>query len=219
MRGAFAAAAAACLAAALLPWPAEATSFNLTWGELREAFGPGRESNPGELVPPCGQWRSSRPYEPSLCITHGNCTRESCHLLFELDKAVTDRPTTVSPPLYSERPSQSAVWGWGVLSVAIISLSGIVGGLLWPLLKSQYYSAVMRFLIGLGAGSLTATSILQLIPESLSLTGSEGHLDAGLIMLTSIWLLYFGETACKIYFSNDGPDASVSPQPGPPKKI
>lgn len=36
------------------------------------------------------------------------CTRASCHLLFELDEAVTDRPTTISPPLYSDRPSQSA---------------------------------------------------------------------------------------------------------------
>lgn len=73
-----------------------------------------------------------------------------------------------------------SVWGWGVLSVGIISLSGIFGGLLWPVLNSRYYSTVMRFLIGLAAGSLTATSIFQLIPEvrhkqTLSLTPLFGH--------------------------------------------
>lgn len=59
----------------------------------------------------------------------------------------------------------AAVWGWGILSVAIISLSGIFGGLLWPVLNSRYYATVIRFLIGLAAGSLTSTSIFQLIPE------------------------------------------------------
>ncbi|KAK3910606.1 Metal cation symporter ZIP8 [Frankliniella fusca] len=197
-------------------------AYNLTWGELREAMVPrGGGGGPDDLVPPCEHWHSPyslRPlHEPSLCITHANCTRASCHLLFELDEAVTDRPTTaVPPPLYSERPSQSAVWGWGLLSVAIISLSGIFGGLLWPLLNSRYYSAVMRFLIGLAAGSLTATSIFQLIPESLSLNlaGEQNHLDTGLIMLSSIWVLYFGETACKILFSNDDPDAVAGIEKG-----
>ncbi|XP_034231330.1 metal cation symporter ZIP8-like isoform X2 [Thrips palmi] len=205
--------------------PAQA-SFNLTWGELREATGTlhaprGPGASLDDLVPACGDWHSPysqrRPNEPSLCITHPNCTRASCHLLFELDEAVTDRPTTISPPLYSDKPSQSAVWGWGMLSVGIISLSGIFGGLLWPVLNSRYYSTVMRFLIGLAAGSLTATSIFQLIPESLNMTqpGSQSHLDTGLIMLTSIWLLYFGETACKIFFSHDkAPDAVAGMEKG-----
>lgn len=213
---------------ALAAAPPAQASFNLTWGELREAMGTAHAPRgPGttldDLVPACAAWHGPysqrRPSEPSLCITHGNCTRASCHLLFELDEAVTDRPTTVSPPLYSDKPSQSAVWGWGVLSVAIISLSGIFGGLLWPLLNSRYYSTVMRFLIGLAAGSLTATSIFQLIPESLDLTqpGSQSHLDQGLIMLASIWLLYFGETACKIFFSHDkdiAPDAVAGMEKG-----
>lgn len=216
---------AAAVLAVLLLVTQEARAFNLTWGELREAMGPrggGRGGQgPDDLVPSCDHWHSRYstrpPNEPSLCITHANCTRASCHLLFELDEAVTDRPTTaVPPPLYSERPSQSAVWGWGMLSVGIISLSGIFGGLLWPLLNSRYYSTVMRFLIGLAAGSLTATSIFQLIPESLNLTlgGEQSHLDTGLIMLSSIWFLYFGETACKIFFSSEDPDAVAGLEKG-----
>lgn len=57
------------------------------------------------------------------------------------------------------------VWGFGGLSVLIISLSGIFGAVLWPILNSPFYPHLMRVLIGLAVGSLTSTSIFQLIPE------------------------------------------------------
>jgi NhaP-type Na+/H+ and K+/H+ antiporter len=57
------------------------------------------------------------------------------------------------------------VWGLGLCSVAVISLSGLFGGLFWPLINSNFYTPMMRILIGLAVGSLSATSIFQLIPE------------------------------------------------------
>lgn len=57
------------------------------------------------------------------------------------------------------------VWLFGGLSVALISLSGIFGAVLWPIFNSPYYPHVMRVLIGLAVGSLSSTAIFQLIPE------------------------------------------------------
>lgn len=57
------------------------------------------------------------------------------------------------------------MWGLGLCSVAIISLSGLFGGVFWPLINSSFYNHMMQILIGLAVGSLSATSIFQLIPE------------------------------------------------------
>jgi uncharacterized membrane protein len=67
---------------------------------------------------------------------------------------------------------QFPVWGLGLCSVAIISLSGLFGGLFWPLINSNLYNQMMRILIGLAVGSLSATSTFQLIPEVCIITGS-----------------------------------------------
>lgn len=60
---------------------------------------------------------------------------------------------------------QFPVWGFGLCSVAIISLSGLFGGVFWPLINSSFYNHMMHILIGLAVGSLSATSIFQLIPK------------------------------------------------------
>jgi len=57
------------------------------------------------------------------------------------------------------------VWLYGLLSVGFISLSGLFGVIFVPLMKKQIFSVVMRYLVGLGIGALSATSIFQLIPE------------------------------------------------------
>jgi len=66
------------------------------------------------------------------------------------------------------------VWGLGLCSVAVISLSGLFGGLFWPLINSNFYNQMMRILIGLAVGSLSATSTFQLIPEVRTQTSDVG---------------------------------------------
>lgn len=66
------------------------------------------------------------------------------------------------------------MWGLGLCSVAVISLSGLFGGLFWPLINSNFYNQMMRILIGLAVGSLSATSTFQLIPEVRIQTSNGG---------------------------------------------
>jgi len=57
-------------------------------------------------------------------------------------------------------------WIGGLLSVGIISLSGLVGAIFWPLLNDpNRKKTVMRLLLGLATGSLSSSAVFQLLPE------------------------------------------------------
>jgi len=52
------------------------------------------------------------------------------------------------------------------VSVGIISLSGLVGAIFWPLLNDpNRKKTVMRLLLGLATGSLSSSAVFQLLPE------------------------------------------------------
>lgn len=57
-------------------------------------------------------------------------------------------------------------WVGGLIAVSIISLSGLVGAIFWPLLNDpNRKKTIMRLLLGLATGSLSSSAIFQLIPE------------------------------------------------------
>ncbi|KAF6211586.1 hypothetical protein GE061_012099 [Apolygus lucorum] len=91
----------------------------------------------------------------------------------------------------------------GLLSVGIISLSGVTGAVLWPVLKSVYYPHVLTSLIGLAVGSLSSTALFQLIPEAFEIPKydeSMGYLATALCGWCSVWIIYFIECVSKIAF-------------------
>jgi zinc transporter ZupT len=96
------------------------------------------------------------------------------------------------------KPSSLKVWGLGLCSVAVISLSGLFGGLFWPLINSNFYNQMMRILIGLAVGSLSATSTFQLIPEGFQIKNDESYLSTAFFMWSSLWALYMFEVLSKI---------------------
>lgn len=101
------------------------------------------------------------------------------------------------------RPTAAQVWGFGSLSVAIISLSGIFGAVLWPVFNSPYYHHVMRVLLGLAVGSLSSTAVLQLIPEGFNLKEHDPtsqYLKTATYTWFSFWLLFSIEALSKIVF-------------------
>lgn len=101
------------------------------------------------------------------------------------------------------RPTAAQVWGFGSLSVAIISLSGIFGAVLWPVFNSPYYHHVMRVLLGLAVGSLSSTAVLQLIPEGFNLKEHDPtsqYLKTATYTWFSFWLLFSIEALSKIIF-------------------
>ncbi|XP_071442661.1 metal cation symporter ZIP8-like [Hetaerina americana] len=89
------------------------------------------------------------------------------------------------------KPSSLEVWGYGILSSGLISLSGIGGLVLYPIMTKGYFVEIMNFLIGLSFGSLSTTSIFQLLPESFGVMEfDEEYLFKALIAWGSIWIFY-----------------------------
>lgn len=79
------------------------------------------------------------------------------------------------------KPTTAELYGYGTLSVFIISLCSLMGVLLLPCLARHAYYYIMMGFIGLSFGTMTGDAFLHLIPQVLGLHshdaehGSEGH--------------------------------------------
>ncbi|PAA80007.1 hypothetical protein BOX15_Mlig030118g2, partial [Macrostomum lignano] len=61
------------------------------------------------------------------------------------------------------------VWGYGLLFVTLINLCAVLGIIFLPFMGRQFYKLLMTFMVSLAVGSLVATSLLILLPDSLQL--------------------------------------------------
>ncbi|XP_014292154.1 metal cation symporter ZIP8 [Halyomorpha halys] len=174
-------------------------------------------------VASCSSVNSSR----TLCLTSNNCSgreaKESCMLVLSvppevekqsLQQVVGDQghvsqleverqALQVAAERQEGKLSLFKVWGFGCLSVGIISLSGVTGAVLWPIINSPLYNQLMAALIGLATGSLTSTALFQLIPEAFALkeiTQSDDYLHTSLFAWFSLWSMFVIEGLSKIAF-------------------
>ena len=58
-----------------------------------------------------------------------------------------------------------AVWGYGLLSITIISLSSLFVIAVIPLIGQSIYYKLMSFLVALAIGTLSGDALLHLIPH------------------------------------------------------
>ncbi|KAH7945257.1 hypothetical protein HPB49_008671 [Dermacentor silvarum] len=72
-----------------------------------------------------------------------------------------------------------AVYGYGTLSVFIISLCSLMGVLLLPCLARHAYYYIMMGFIGLSFGTMTGDAFLHLIPQVLGLHSHDADQGAG----------------------------------------
>ncbi|XP_050542486.1 metal cation symporter ZIP8-like [Daktulosphaira vitifoliae] len=106
---------------------------------------------------------------------------------------------------HTKRSTTAEAWIGGFIAVSVISLSGLIGALFWPLLNDpRKKSFVMRILLGLATGSLSSTAIFQLIPEAFKISDSFPHFRiTAVIMWISFWGLYNLEILASIFFHKD----------------
>ena len=58
-----------------------------------------------------------------------------------------------------------SVWGFSCLSVFIISLVGLLGVALIPIMQKVFYNHLLQFLVALAVGALSGDALLHLIPH------------------------------------------------------
>lgn len=79
----------------------------------------------------------------------------------------------------SHRPTTAELYGYGTLSVFVISLCSLMGVLLLPCLARHAYYYIMMGFIGLSFGTMTGDALLHLIPQVLGLHTHEGGHEGG----------------------------------------
>ncbi|XP_014255813.1 zinc transporter ZIP8-like isoform X2 [Cimex lectularius] len=112
-----------------------------------------------------------------------------------------DEQKSVQEKVAMDKPTQFEVWCMGLVSVGIVSLSGLTGAALFPIINSPLYGHVMTALIGLAVGSLTSTALFQLIPEAFQLStlvDRDQYLKTALFGWLSIWGIFVVESLSKI---------------------
>lgn len=93
-------------------------------------------------------------------------------LLVQIEQGACSEVTKVE--LGKEDKAFTMAWVYATVSIAIISLCGLVGIAIVPLAKSIAYDEILRFLIALAIGTLCGDALMHLLPHSLT-----PHLDHG----------------------------------------
>ncbi|CAK8676023.1 unnamed protein product [Clavelina lepadiformis] len=107
--------------------------------------------------------------------------------------------------------SRSAIWGFSILSVTIISLCSLVGISFLPLMKSKVYDKILLYLVTLAVGVLSSNSIFQLIPEGFGIDGDPMTVWRSAVIFGGFYLFYLTENILEKIFDtshNHGSDES-----------
>ena len=113
--------------------------------------------------------------------------------------SVSQEQNPTEPPATSH-PSSSVVWGYGFLSVTIISLCSLVGISILPLMKTEIYDKILLYLIALGVGTLSSNVIFQLIPKAFDLDGNPMTLWQSAVLFGGFYVFYLTENILERVF-------------------
>ncbi|XP_032080503.1 zinc transporter ZIP8 isoform X3 [Thamnophis elegans] len=99
----------------------------------------------------------------------------------------------------SSKPSPTEVWGFGFLSVTIISLASLLGLVLTPLLKKDYFPKILTYFVGLAIGTLFSNAIFQLIPEAFGFDPKvDNYVEKAVGVFGGFYILFFVERVLKM---------------------
>ena len=68
-----------------------------------------------------------------------------------------------------------SVWGFSCLSVLAISLVGLLGVTVIPIMQKVFYNHLLQFLVALAVGALSGDAMLHLIPHVSLVTMYDIH--------------------------------------------
>lgn len=102
-----------------------------------------------------------------------------------------------------------SVWGYSALAILIISLVGLLGVAVIPIMQGPFYNHLLQFLVALAVGALSGDAMLHLIPHALAggheehgeeepapgggLTDEQMNVFKGLTALVGIFIFFFIE--------------------------
>ncbi|CAM9633406.1 unnamed protein product [Lampetra planeri] len=115
-------------------------------------------------------------------------------ILYQIDSQAClkhpEPPNTIDLP--SSTDSNMPAWGWGFLSITIISMLSLLGVAIVPMMNQVFFKYLLTFLVALAVGTLSGDALLHLLPHSQNSHSHNGHDDHDHILdsdnhLDGIW--------------------------------
>ncbi|XP_067934156.1 metal cation symporter ZIP8-like [Watersipora subatra] len=116
---------------------------------------------------------------------------KSDHTIDDHEEHWNHRSNGTSPPAFQ-------VWGYGLLFVTLINLCSLAGIFVLPLMKKEFYSSLLTFLIALAVGSLSANGIIVLIPEAFEIVEKEHYRWKACMIIGGVYLFFVIERILKM---------------------
>ncbi|XP_041372401.1 zinc transporter ZIP10-like [Gigantopelta aegis] len=93
------------------------------------------------------------------------------------------------------------VWGYSFIAVLVISLVGLLGVAIIPVMQKVFYNHLLQFLVALAVGALTGDALLHLLPHALASDKSHHNLTniwKGLCALLGVFFFFLMERVLHI---------------------
>ncbi|PNF42926.1 hypothetical protein B7P43_G11841, partial [Cryptotermes secundus] len=126
-------------------------------------------------------------------------------IVYELDQRLCHNKTEEQHLTSSTRPQHSA-WLYATLSVLTISLIGLLGVAMVPLVQKTCYQQLLHFLVALAVGCMSGDALLHLLPHALTSRAagnSHDHITPVLrAMVTFIAIVLFFLLEALLHYMN-----------------
>lgn len=80
---------------------------------------------------------------------------------------------TQSPVAQKEKESRASVWFYSTIALIGISLCGLMGVVVIPIVEKNYYFYVLQFFMALAVGTLAGDALLHLLPHAMRTTSDD----------------------------------------------
>ncbi|KAK3739726.1 hypothetical protein QZH41_016186, partial [Actinostola sp. cb2023] len=128
-------------------------------------------------------------------------------------KVCTDKDTGKKT---KTRASKAKAWGYGFLSVTIISCASLVGAFVVPFMSQDFYKKLLLFMVSLAVGVLGGSGIFHLLPSTFGLnyTGDLSFLYKSAVVVGGIYFFFLLEYTMKLYIRYKDGDIARSSSRG-----
>ncbi|XP_006625624.1 metal cation symporter ZIP14 isoform X2 [Lepisosteus oculatus] len=98
-----------------------------------------------------------------------------------------------------EGPSSAEVWGFGFVSVTVVSAFSLTGVFVVPCMKTRFMRRVLIYFIALSIGTLYSTAVFQLMPEAFGFNPLEDYyVSKSAVVFGGFYLFFFTEKVLKM---------------------
>ncbi|OQV24963.1 Zinc transporter ZIP14 [Hypsibius exemplaris] len=101
------------------------------------------------------------------------------------------------------RPPPVETWGYGLLFICLVCSCAAFGVCLYPLMKRNFFTYVITWMIGLAVGSLSGIALFQLIPQAFELGDTTAeeigrYIHKSLVIILAFYVFFLAERLLKL---------------------